>query len=174
MSGNIGANHRDAVDPTGTRTEQYFALLRRLKSTQKSVNPGLVRASATLPLNFNNQSQIWKDFTRGSCCYVLRVIHSNSPGRRCHYHCNGRVVAKPCTIQTKEANVNLGIFIRAICNNLVLHLAGTIYFVINRLSGWNKCSDGNRDRSTDNTGYYKNEGTAENIQIDWGMTRMLR
>ncbi len=39
---------------------------------------------------------------------------------------NGRVVAKPCTIQTKEANVNLGIFIRAICNNLVLHLAGTI------------------------------------------------
>lgn len=19
--------------------------------------------------------------------YVLRVIHSNSPGRRCHYHC---------------------------------------------------------------------------------------
>lgn len=40
---------------------------------------------------------------------------------------NGRVVAKPCTIQTKEANVNLGdLFIRAICNNLVLHLAGTI------------------------------------------------
>ena len=36
---------------------------------------------------------------------------------------NGRVVAKPCTIQTKEANVNL---IRAICNNLVLHQAGTI------------------------------------------------
>lgn len=40
---------------------------------------------------------------------------------------NGRVVAKPCTIQTKEANALIsGIFIRAICNNLVLHLAGTI------------------------------------------------
>ena len=50
---------RDAVDPTGTRTEQYFAYSARLKSTQKSVNPGLVRASRQpLPLNFNNQSQI--------------------------------------------------------------------------------------------------------------------
>lgn len=39
---------------------------------------------------------------------------------------NGRVVAKPCTIQTKEANVNLGDLYTPICNNLVLHLAGTI------------------------------------------------
>ena len=39
---------------------------------------------------------------------------------------NGRVVANPCTFQTKEAKLISGIFIRAICNNLVLHLAGTI------------------------------------------------
>ncbi|MBW9312797.1 type 1 fimbrial protein [Escherichia coli] len=48
---------------------------------------------------------------------------------------NGRVVAKPCTIQTKEANVNLGIFIRAICNNRFCIRLAQYYFVINRLSG---------------------------------------
>ncbi len=39
---------------------------------------------------------------------------------------NGRVVAKPCTIQTKEANVNLGDLYTRNLHNLVLHLAGTI------------------------------------------------
>lgn len=40
---------------------------------------------------------------------------------------NGRVVAKPCTIQTKEANVNLeGSLYAQSATTLVLHLAGTI------------------------------------------------
>ncbi len=88
----------------------------RLKSTQKSVNPGLV---------------------------------------------------KPCTIQTKEANVNLGdLYTRN------LQQPGSA-------SGWHNITLSLTDcpvetsavtaivtGSTDNTGYYKNEGTAENIQIE--------
>ena len=72
---------------------------------------------------------------------------------------NGRVGAKPCTIQTKEANVNL-------------QQPGSA-------SGWHNITLSLTDcpvetsavtaivtGSTDNTGYYKNEGTAENIQIE--------
>lgn len=80
---------------------------------------------------------------------------------------NGRVVAKPCTIQTKEANVNLGdLYTRN------LQQPGST-------SGWHNITLSLTDcpvetsavtaivtGSTDNTGYYKNEGTAENIQIE--------
>lgn len=80
---------------------------------------------------------------------------------------NGRVVAKPCTIQTKEANVNLGdLYTRN------LQQPGSA-------SGWHNITLSLTDcpvetsavtaivtDSTDNTGYYKNEGTAENIQIE--------
>ncbi len=76
---------------------------------------------------------------------------------------NGRVVAKPCTIQTKEANVNLGdLYTRN------LQQPGSA-------SGWHNITLSLTDcpvetsavtaivtGSTDNTGYYKNEGTAEN------------
>ncbi len=79
---------------------------------------------------------------------------------------NGRVVAKPCTIQTKEANVNLGdLYTRN------LQQPGSA-------SGWHNITLSLTDcpietsavtaivtGSTDNTGYYKNEGTAENIQM---------
>lgn len=79
----------------------------------------------------------------------------------------GRVVAKPCTIQTKEANVNLGdLYTRN------LQQPGSA-------SGWHNITLSLTDcpietsavtaivtGSTDNTGYYKNEGTAENIQIE--------
>ncbi len=78
---------------------------------------------------------------------------------------NGRVGAKPCTIQTKEANVNLGdLYTRN------LQQPGSA-------SGWHNITLSLTDcpvetsavtaivtGSTDNTGYYKNEGTAENIQ----------
>lgn len=78
-----------------------------------------------------------------------------------------RVVAKPCTIQTKEANVNLGdLYTRN------LQQPGSA-------SGWHNITLSLTDcpvetsavtaivtGSTDNTGYYKNEGTAENIQIE--------
>lgn len=77
---------------------------------------------------------------------------------------NGRVVAKPCTIQTKEANVNLGdLYTRN------LQQPGSA-------SGWHNITLSLTDcpvetsavtaivtGSTDNTGYYKNEGTAENF-----------
>lgn len=77
------------------------------------------------------------------------------------------VVAKPCTIQTKEANVNLGdLYTRN------LQQPGSA-------SGWHNITLSLTDcpvetsavtaivtGSTDNTGYYKNEGTAENIQIE--------
>lgn len=80
---------------------------------------------------------------------------------------NGRVVAKPCTIQTKEANVNLGdLYTRN------LQQPGSA-------SGWHNITLSLTDcpvetsavtaivtGSTDNTDYYKNEGTAENIQIE--------
>ena len=70
---------------------------------------------------------------------------------------NGRVVAKPCTIQTKEANVNLGdLYTRN------LQQPGSA-------SGWHNITlslTAIVTGSTDNTGYYKNEGTAENIQIE--------
>lgn len=73
---------------------------------------------------------------------------------------NGRVVAKPCTIQTKEANVNLGdLYTRN------LQQPGSA-------SGLTDCPVETSvvtaivTGSTDNTGYYKNEGTAENIQIE--------
>lgn len=47
---------------------------------------------------------------------------------------NGRVVAKPCTIQTKEANVNLGdLYTRNLQQRFCIWLA-QYYFVINRLS----------------------------------------
>lgn len=72
---------------------------------------------------------------------------------------NGRVVAKPCTIQTKEANVNLGdLYTRN------LQQPGSA-------SGWHNITLSLTDcpvetsavtaivtGSTDNTGYYKNEG----------------
>lgn len=75
---------------------------------------------------------------------------------------NGRVVAKPCTIQTKEANVNLGdLYTRN------LQQPGSA-------SGWHNITLSLTDcpaetsavtaivtGSTDNTGYYTNEGTAE-------------
>lgn len=49
---------------------------------------------------------------------------------------NGRVVAKPCTIQTKEANVNLGgsLYAQSATTWFCIRLA-QYYFVINRLSG---------------------------------------
>lgn len=48
---------------------------------------------------------------------------------------NGRVVAKPCTIQTKEANVNLGdlLYTQSATTWFCIWLA-QYYFVINRLS----------------------------------------
>ncbi len=72
-----------------------------------------------------------------------------------------------CTIQTKEANVNLGdLYTRN------LQQPGSA-------SGWHNITLSLTDcpvetsvvtaivtGSTDNTGYYKNEGTAENIQIE--------
>ncbi|HDV1674565.1 TPA: type 1 fimbrial protein [Escherichia coli] len=84
---------------------------------------------------------------------------------------NGRVVAKPCTIQTKEANVNLGdLYTRN------LQQPGSA-------SGWHNITLSLTDcpvetsavtaivtGSTDNTGYYKNEGTAENIQVPLGLS----
>ena len=73
--------------PTGTRTEQYFALLRSSEVNSESVNPGLVRGFGNLPLNFNNQESDEKTSQEVPVSYVLRVIHSNSQGRRCHYHC---------------------------------------------------------------------------------------
>ncbi|BCM47356.1 hypothetical protein BvCmsNSNP030_2359 [Escherichia coli] len=80
---------------------------------------------------------------------------------------DSQVVAKPCTIQTKEANVNLGdLYTRN------LQQPGSA-------SGWHNITLSLTDcpvetsavtaivtGSTDNTGYYKNEGTAENIQIE--------
>ncbi|WP_289708623.1 fimbrial protein [Escherichia coli] len=79
---------------------------------------------------------------------------------------NGRVVAKPCTIQTKEANVNLGdLYTRN------LQQPGSA-------SGWHNITLSLTDcpvetsavtaivtGSTDNTGYYKNEGTAEKLPL---------
>ncbi|MEL9687650.1 type 1 fimbrial protein [Escherichia coli] len=80
---------------------------------------------------------------------------------------NGRVVAKPCTIQTKEANVNPG--------DLYTHNLQQPGYV----TGWQHINLSLTDclvetsavteigtGSTYNTGYYKNEGTAENIQIE--------
>ena len=72
---------------------------------------------------------------------------------------NGRVVAKPCTIQTKEANVNLGDLYTSNAEkerkNIALNCPVETSAVTAIVTG-----------STDNTGYYKNEGTAENIQIE--------
>ncbi len=49
---------------------------------------------------------------------------------------NGRVVAKPCTIQTKEANVNLGdLYTRNLQQPRFCIRLAQYYFVINRLSG---------------------------------------
>ncbi len=49
---------------------------------------------------------------------------------------NGRVVAKPCTIQTKEANVNLGdLYTRNLQQPRFCIWLAQYYFVINRLSG---------------------------------------
>ncbi len=49
---------------------------------------------------------------------------------------NGRVVAKPCTIQTKEANVNLGdLYTRNLQTTWFCIWLAQYYFVINRLSG---------------------------------------
>ena len=80
---------------------------------------------------------------------------------------NGRVVAKPCTIQTKEANVNLGdLYTRN------LQQPGSA-------SGWHNITLSLTDCpvetsavtaivtvSTDNTGEDKEEGTSENMQIE--------
>ena len=68
---------------------------------------------------------------------------------------NGRVVAKPCTIQTKEANVNLGdLYTRN------LQQPGSA-------SGWHNITLSLTDCPIETSaGYYKNEGTAENIQIE--------
>lgn len=49
---------------------------------------------------------------------------------------NGRVVAKPCTIQTKEANVNLGdLYTRNLQQLWFCIWLAQYYSVINRLSG---------------------------------------
>lgn len=49
---------------------------------------------------------------------------------------NGRVVAKPCTIQTKEANVNLGdLYTAQSATTWFCIWLAQYYFVINRLSG---------------------------------------
>ncbi|MFP1558844.1 fimbrial protein [Escherichia coli] len=48
--------HAGMSDPTGTRTEQYFALLRSSEVNSEVRQSG--RASATFTLYFNNQSQI--------------------------------------------------------------------------------------------------------------------
>ncbi|QGY15197.1 type 1 fimbrial protein [Escherichia coli] len=94
----------------------------RLKSTQKSVNPGLVRASAALLPVSSNQGSDVKDFTGfhiGVC-----VVHSSSPGRRCYQHWPGRSL-KPALLQTKLTLIS-GSFARV--NNLVLpHLAASIF-----------------------------------------------
>lgn len=118
----------------------------RLKSTQKSVNPGLVR------------------FLLATFCALFTATLQAADVT---ITVNGRVVAKPCTIQTKEANVNLGdLYTRN------LQQPGSA-------SGWHNITLSLTDcpvetsavtaivtGSTDNTGYYKNEGTAENIQIE--------
>lgn len=122
----------------------------RLKSTQKSVNPGLVR--------------LHKRFLLATFCALFTATLQAADVT---ITVNGRVVAKPCTIQTKEANVNLGdLYTRN------LQQPGSA-------SGWHNITLSLTDcpvetsavtaivtGSTDNTGYYKNEGTAENIQIE--------
>ena len=108
---------------------------------------------------------------------------------------NGRVVAKPCTIQTKEANVNLGdLYTRNLqqpgsasgwsCSPIAVQADIDRVDIIplqqpGSASGWHNITLSLTDcpvetsavtaivtGSTDNTGYYKNEGTAENIQIE--------
>ena len=80
---------------------------------------------------------------------------------------NGRVVAKPCTYSNRSTNVNLGdLYTRN------LQQPGSA-------SGWHNITLSLTDcpvetsavtaivtGSTDDPGYYKNEGTAENIQIE--------
>lgn len=80
---------------------------------------------------------------------------------------NGKVVAKPCTIVTKDVNVDLDkIYTRALKNP-------------NSTSGWHSvdlqltnCPDGTStvtagfSGNTDSTGYYKNDGTAGSLQIE--------
>lgn len=80
---------------------------------------------------------------------------------------NGKVVAKPCTIQTKEATVNLGdLYTRDLqqpgsasawhdINLLLTDCPAETNTVTATLSG-----------TADMTGYYKNEGSAQNIQIE--------
>ena len=67
--------------------------------------------------------------------YVLHIIHSNSRAADVTITVNGRVVAKPCTIQTKEANVNLGdLYTRNLQQLGSASGWHNITFVINRLS----------------------------------------
>lgn len=80
---------------------------------------------------------------------------------------NGRVVAKPCTVVTKNANVELD---KIYTNTLKAP---------NSTSGWHSvdlqltdCPVGTSsvtatfNGKTDSTGYYRNEGTAGSIQVE--------
>lgn len=164
------------MDPTGTRTEQYFALLRSSEVNSEVRQSGTGEGFGNLyPWISIIRVRYEKTSQEVPVSYVLRVIHSNSRAVDVTITVNGRVVAKPCTIQTKEANVNLGdLYTR----NLQQHGSA---------SGWHNITLSLTDcpvetsavtaivtGSTDNTGYYKNEGTAENIQIELRDDQMRR
>lgn len=164
------------MDPTGTRTEQYFALLRSSEVNSEVRQSGTGEGFGNLyPWISIIRVRYEKTSQEVPVSYVLRVIHSNSRAADVTITVNGRVVAKPCTIQTKEANVNLGdLYTRNLQQLWFCIWLAQYYFVINRLSGWNKCSDGNRDRFNWQYGLLQNEGTAENIQIELRDDQMLR
>lgn len=118
----------------------------------------------TVDLQKNSARQLHKRFLLATFCALFTATLQAADVT---ITVNGRVVAKPCTIQTKEANVNLGdLYTRN------LQQPGSA-------SGWHNITLSLTDcpvetsavtaivtGSTDNTGYYKNEGTAENIQIE--------
>ncbi|MEH0068814.1 fimbria/pilus outer membrane usher protein [Escherichia coli] len=126
----------------------------------------------TTSLNYSYSNNIWQNDRDYLLAFTLNatfcaLFTATLQAADVTITVNGRVVAKPCTIQTKEANVNLGdLYTRN------LQQPGSA-------SGWHNITLSLTDcpvetsvvtaivtGSTDNTGYYKNEGTAENIQIE--------
>ncbi|EMH4163339.1 type 1 fimbrial protein [Pluralibacter gergoviae] len=80
---------------------------------------------------------------------------------------NGKVVAKPCTVYTKDANVDLGDLY-----TFSLASAGSTSAWHNTALDLKNCPAGTSrviatfSGTADATGYYKNQGTANNIQLE--------
>lgn len=80
---------------------------------------------------------------------------------------NGRVVAKPCTIDTTHASVDLGDLY-----TFNLATAGSVSDWHSTTLDLSNCPVGTSrvtatfSGTTDSTGYYKNQGSADNIQIE--------